>query len=266
MNIPLLKSTVKRNLLLFIIFLVILTLYLSIMVFMYDPENMASIKSMVNLFPSELVKAFGFSDSTFEFTGFMAGWLYGILMIVFPMVYSVLLINRLVAKPVDNGSLACYFATPVSRTKIIITWGFYALLSIGILQLLIFCIALIICSLALPGLLKVPEFFALNLTTMLVNMTVLMIVFFFACLFNESKLSVGFGTGIPVAFLLIKMLGEGTAKEEIFGKLTLFSLYDPVKITSGEATLTSNLIFCALIIILFTVGILVFIKKKRFII
>ena len=59
----------------------------------------------------------------------------------------------------------------------------------------------------LTGELDVRAFLSFNFTTMLVNMAVMLICFFFSCLFYDTKMSLGFGAGIPIAFILSNMLG-----------------------------------------------------------
>jgi ABC-2 type transport system permease protein len=183
-------------------------------------------------------------------------------MFAFPMVYSIILGNRLVAKTVDNGSMAYLLSTPNSRDKIIVTLGVYALLSILLLFIGIFSLGVIASEMAFPGLLDIGGFLRLNVTTLLVNMAVVMISFFFSCLFNETRLSLLFGAGIPIIFLLMNMLGGISEKAKIFKQLSIYGLYDPVKITEGGETLVLNLIYAGIAVVLFIAGIIVFNRKR----
>lgn len=256
-------STMKRNWLLLTIFFGVLTMYMVIMISMYSPDDMQSISSMLDLFPEDLMKAMGFSKMVPDLTGYLASWLYGLLMFGFPMVYCIILGNRLVAKMVDNSSFACLLSTPNSRVKIIMTQGVYALLSITVLFAALFGIGVFFSSVMHPGLLDVPAFFSLNLTTLLVNMTVLMISFFFSCLFNESRLSLSFGTGLPIAFLLFNMLGSASEKAEILKKFSIYGWYDPVDLVHGNVNIWQlNLVYTAIVIVLFISGLLIFKRKQ----
>ncbi|HBA05476.1 MAG TPA: hypothetical protein DCW51_16900, partial [Clostridium sp.] len=113
------------------------------------------------------------------------------------MVYCIILGNRLVARMVDNSSFVYLISTPNSRSKIIITQGIYALVSIIVLFIALFGAGIIFSEIMFSGTLDIRQFLSLNFTTMLVNMVVMMISFFFSCLFNETKLSLTFGAGIP---------------------------------------------------------------------
>jgi len=208
---------------------------------MYDPNDMEALTSMLKLLPEDIMKAMGFTNVVTDLTGYLASWLYGLLMFGFPMVYCIILGNRLVARMVDNSSFVYLLSTPNSRSKIIITQGIYALVSIIVLFIALFGVGVIFSEVMFSGSLDTRQFLSLNFTTMLVNMVVMMISFFFSCLFNETKLSLTFGAGIPIAFLLMNMLGGASADMEILG---------------------INLIYIGIIIFLFVASVLIF-KKRR---
>jgi ABC-2 type transport system permease protein len=253
----------KRNWLLLTIFFGVLTMYMGIMISMYNPDDMQSISSMLDLFPEDLMKAMGFSNMVSDLTEYLASWLYGLLMFGFPLVYCAILGNRLVAKLVDNSSFACLLSTPNSRSKIIFTQGLYALLSITALFAALFGIGVFFSSVMHPGLLDISAFLSLNLTTLLVNMTVIMISFFFSCLFNESRLSLSFGAGLPIAFLLFNMLGGASDKAEVLKKLSIYGWYDPVDLVHGAVNILQlNLIYATAVIGLFAAGLLIFKRKQ----
>lgn len=262
MSFTLFKTVLKKNWILLLIFFGVLTMYTSIMISMYDPNDMEALTSMLKLFPEDLMKAMGFSKVVTDLTGYLASWLYGLLMFGFPMVYCIILGNKLVAKMVDNSSFAYLLSTPNSRVKIIVTQGVYALASVAVLFAAIFGVGILISSIMFPNSLDVGAFFSLNFTTMLVNMVVMMISFFFSCVFNETKLSLSFGAGIPIVFLLMKMIGDTSKDVEILKKLSIYGFYDPVDLAHGGEILGINLIYIGIIIILFLAALMVF-KKKR---
>ena len=49
-----------------------------------------------------------------DLLGFMISYLYGFILLVFPMVFCILRANGLVAKYVDRGSMACLLAARAS--------------------------------------------------------------------------------------------------------------------------------------------------------
>jgi ABC-2 type transport system permease protein len=262
MSFALFKLTIRKNWVLFIIFTLVLMMYSGVMISMYSPENVQNLMQMFELFPPEMMKAFGFASAFTDMTGYLASWLYGLLMVGFPMVYSILLANKLVAKSVDNGSIACLLSTPTSRVKIIVTKAVTALLSLVVMLAILFAFNALIGNAMFPDDLNVKAFFNLNVTVLLVNLVVMSISFFFSCLFSDSKYSIGFGAGIPIMFLLLKMLGDVSDKIEILKKISIFGWYDPMSIASGETVWGINAIYFIIIIVLITLSIIIF-KKKR---
>lgn len=262
MSIELFKTTFKRNWLLLVIFFCVLTMYMGVMITMFDPNNMQELADMLALFPAEVQNALGFSSTITTLTTYLASWLYGMLMFGFPMVYCIILGNRLVAKMVDNGSFAYLLSTPNSRAKIVVTQGLYALTSLAVLFAALYGAGVGICSAAFPGALDHPQFLRLNATTMLVNMTVMMICFFFSCLFSDSKWATGFGAGLPIAFLLMNMLGGASTGAETLKRASIYGFYDPVELVSGSAIWAQNTIYLGAIVVLFIAAVLIFRKKR----
>lgn len=262
MSLTLLKSTAKRNWVLLMIFAAVLSMYLIIMIFMFDPDDIAAITSMLDLFPEDVMKAMGFSTMITDMTSYLASWLYGLLMFGFPMVYCIILSNRLVAKMVDNSSLAYLLSTPNSRSKIILTQGVYALTSLIILFTYLCALGVLVSAAVYPGELDNRAFIQLNITTLLVNMTVMMICFFFSCLFNESRKAVGLGAGIPIAFLLFNMLGGVSQDAEIMRNISIYGWYDPVELVKNNGIWHLNLIYVSIAFILFLSSVYIF-KNKR---
>ena len=262
MSMTLFFKTLKRNYKLFIIFYAVLAMYLVMMASMFDPNDIDALMSMLELMPSELLNAMGFAGIVTNLVEYLASWLYGMLMVGFPLVYCIILGNRLVAKMVDDGSFSFLLSTPLSRTKIIITQGVYALVSVFALFTLVFATGVGVCAMMLPGSLDVHAFFLLNLTTMLLNMAVIMITFFFSCLFSDAKYSVGLGSGVTIMFLLMNMLGGASADARILKDLSIYGLYDPLELVRGQSMLWINLFFIGMIVVLFAAGILIFRKKQ----
>lgn len=53
--------------------------------------------------------------------GFMVSYLYGFILLIFPMVFSILRGNALIARYVDKGSMLSLVAAPVKRCTIAFT-------------------------------------------------------------------------------------------------------------------------------------------------
>lgn len=261
-SFPLFKQTLKSNYKFFIIFLMILTMYFSIIITMYDPANVESMQLLLQSLPKEVVNAMNFNLIGSTFTGFLASYLYGFLIIIFPMIYIIILANRLVAKHIDNGSMAYLLATPNSRKKVVFTQMIYLVTSIILLMVSLFVLAYIISEIAFPGLIDINLFVMLNLGALLLHLSIGSIAFLSSCIFNDSKDSLAFGAGIPILFFLIQMLGNVGDKLSFLKNFTMFSLFNPQNILEGSASVPVS--FAALFLIaalLYATGIVIFNKK-----
>ena len=103
-----------------IIFSAIITMYVSIIINMYDPQMMKTLDNFAEAMP-ELMAAVGMTINSATLLGFMVSYLYGFILLVFPMVFCILRGNALIAKYVDKGSMASLAAAPVKRRTIALT-------------------------------------------------------------------------------------------------------------------------------------------------
>lgn len=256
------RKTLKQNWKLLLIFFAVLTMYMSIMISMYNPEDMASMLAMLDLLPRDLLNAMGFSNDISDLTSYLASWFYGLLMFGFPLVYCIILGNRLMAKMVDNKSFGYLLSTPNSRIKIVMTQGLYSLLSIFVLFAVLFGLGVGLTAAIFLGLLDVGAFLKINVVTMLVNMFVMMICFFFSCLFNESKQALGIASAITILSLLLNMLGNTSPDLNFLKKISFYGFYDPVQLAFGAEIWKLSILYSSLAIVLFVSGVLIFNKKR----
>ena len=86
-SFPLLKSTIRSNFIIFIIFAAILAMYVGIIASMYDPEVIGAMDAYLELLPQEMVRAMNFNMLEANLTGFLAGFFYGFLILMFQLIY-----------------------------------------------------------------------------------------------------------------------------------------------------------------------------------
>jgi ABC-2 type transport system permease protein len=261
-SFPLLKSTIRSNLIIFIIFAAILAMYLGIIASMYDPEVIGAMDAYLELLPQEMVRAMNFNMVEPNLTGFVAGYFYGFLILLFPLIYSAIMANRAIASYVDSGSMGFLLSTPNPRWKIALT---QAVFLFGSIKLLIFFTALLgilVSEAQFPGELDVWRFVLLNIGTILLYYAISGIGFFASCLFNDTSRSLALGAGLPVLFLIMKMLGDVSDQLAPISNASLVSLFNPEAILAMDSTvLPSFLALFAIGTALYAAGIVVFVKK-----
>ena len=260
-NRTLYMREMKGSIKLLVIFAAVITLYVSIIISMYDPEMMAMLDGFVEVMP-ELMAAVGMSAGAASLLGFMVSYLYGFILLIFPMVFSILRGNGLISKYVDKGSMVSLAAAPVKRHTIAFTQ--MMVLATGILFLVIYSTVLqLICSeISFPGDLDVSKLLFLNIGLLCLHMLIGGICFLASCVFSDTRYSIGFGAGIPALMYILQMLANVGGSAENAQYFTFFTLFHPEGIIAGErsAMIGITTLFIGGIV-LYALGIMVFSRK-----
>lgn len=257
----LMKQEVKANYKLYVIFLSIIAMYAVTLVAMYDPSLKDSLKSLEESMPVVLA-AFGMQDMGTTLLDFIITYLYKFVLIVTPFIYSIVMCYRLLAKYVENGSLAYLLNSKHGRTKIVMTQWINLLL--GLVVMIVFNTALMIicCSMMFKGELDIPQFLLLNLGLLAVQLFIASFCFMFTCLFNDVKYSIGCGAGLISLFIIMQMLLSVYENAKILFYCNPLSLFNPQQIITGNIVSLVNLaILIGLSIVFFFIGLWGFRRK-----
>ena len=260
-SIPLWKRELKANYKILLIFTAVLAMYGICMVYMFDPALGKMLDEFSRTMP-QLMAAFGMSQSGRNLTEFLANYLYGFLLLVFPMIFEIILTNRIIAKYVDSGAMGYLLATPNTRRKIAVTQAFVAFG--GVLLLLLFnALFVMLCSAAMfPGELDYGSFFMINVGVFCLHLAISGFCYFASCLSNDTKLSYSIGAGAMIGFYLIKMLANVGGKLENLKYATIFTMFQPDKIIAGETQAYVMIgILAAIGVFFYILGCFVFTRK-----
>lgn len=260
-NMALYKREMKGSIKLLVIFSAVITLYVSIIIGMYDPELVKTLDGFVEAMP-ELMASVGMKADAATLLGFMVSYLYGFILLIFPMLFCILRGNALIAKYVDKGSMALLTAAPVKRRTIAFTQ--MKVLVSGILLLILYSTILeFICAESgFPGELDITSLIMLNGGLLCLHLFIGSICFLSSCLFSDTKYSIGFGAGIPILMYVLQMLANVGGDAETAKYFTFFTLFHPDGIIAGESqAAVSSLILLAGAIILYALGIIIFDRK-----
>ena len=260
-NITLYKREIKGSIKLLVIFAAVITMYVSIIIGMYDPEQMALLDGIVETMP-EIMAAVGMKAGAASLSGFMISYLYGFILLIFPMIFCILRGNGLIAKYIDRGSMVSLVAAPVKRRTVAFTQ--MTVLVSGILLLVIYNTVLqIVCSeINVPGELDISELLVLNIGLLCLHLFIGGICFLASCFFSDTRYSIGFGAGIPALMYVLQMLsnvGAGSEKAKYF---TFFTLYNPDSMIAGDSgAIIGIAVLSAGAFVLYALGIVAFCKK-----
>ncbi|MEG0227799.1 MAG: ABC transporter permease subunit [Lachnospiraceae bacterium] len=258
---PLWKRNLWIGIKLMIPFLAILTMYNSVIIWMYDPKLSQSLDEFQQIMP-EMMAAVGMTGATGTLIEFLHTYLYGFIMLLIPVIYVVMLVYKLIMKYVEDGSIACILATPNSRRKIIHT----QLLSVSFLTTLLIVIMSGIgygcCEAMFPGDLAVKKYLLLNGATLLLDLAMGGICVLTACICNEAKWYLTIGAGLPLFFYVIQMMSNMGEKLEKLKYATMYTLFPGKEIIKGTGgVILPCLILAGIWLGLHIVGTIIFTKK-----
>ncbi len=261
MNVTLYKRGLRGSWKQLALFAAVLTMYCTVIISMFDPKLGSALNSLAAALP-QLMAAVGMTPGSNTLIGFMSAYLYGFVMLIFPMVFSMLCANQLVARHVDRGSMAYLLSAPVRRPRVIRTQ--IAVIVSGIIALVVFAtiLSIITCEAFFPGELDIGAFLTLNFGLLCLHLCIGGICFLCSCAFSDAKRSAAFGAGLPALAFILQMVANAGGEWENAKYLTFFTLFRPDGIAAYEPGAIGGII--ALLIgalILFASSVIVFSRK-----
>ena len=244
-----------------LIFAVIMFMYAGIIIWMYDPKLNELLNSYQDMMPG-FMAAMGMNGDTGTLLSFINTYLYGMLYEIVPLIFVLMLINRLLVRPIDNGSLACLMASPHSRSSIIVTLGTVVVLLTGMFVVLCTLFGLMVSELVFPGELNIAGYFKLNGAVLLLHMAISGFCFCIACLIKDSKPYLGFCAGVPLVMYLFQSLSAMNERLDWLRYISVFSLFPASEIVTGTGeVLLPNLMLLFIALVTYIGGGLYFIKR-----
>lgn len=264
-NLTLYKREFKRSIKILIIFAAIITMYVSIIISMYDPKLMKTLDDFVKAMP-QLMSAVGMKANTTSLLGFMVSYLYGFILLIFPMIFCILRGNGLIAKYTENGAIVSLIAAPVKRRTVACTQIAVLVSGITIINLYITILELVCAAVNFPGVLDISKLLIINLGLFCLHLFIGSICFIFSCFFSDTKYSIGFGAGIPAFMYILQMLANAGGRAENAKYFTFFTLFNPDNMISSSNNSYIN-IFILLVsaIALYVSSITIFCRKDLYI-
>lgn len=263
MNKTLFLTNMKIHRTLFIIINLVLLMYSSIMIYMFDPEGANAMIEMINMLPKSFGTAFGFDTVALTLTTHIGSYLYGFIFIIFPVIFMIIMINSLIAKHVDRGSMVYLLSTPNSRKEIARTQFASYVMMLVALFIIQTGLGVLMAEAMHKGMLEVGPYVQINLITLFVFLFVGSIGFLASCSFDDSGRSLSVGAGIPVMFLLLKMLSGVGEKVEFLQYFTPYTLMNMGNIMNKDNfTLLSCLALLIASVITVSVAIQIFDKRS----
>lgn len=233
MNRTLFAKELKANLFVFGIIAAVLVMYIAMIISMFDPKLGESLDQMMQSMP-ELFAAFGMATQATTLVDFMLNYLYGFLLTLFPLVLILIMVNKLIVRYLDRGTMAYLLATPNSRTRIVLTMA--GVLITTLVLLLIFSTAVEIgcAELMFPKELDTQALLQANAGLLALWIFLAGLCFLSACTFSSSGRALWVGGGICILFFLVQMVSNAGDKFEFLKDINPLTLFDPTGLSTAD--------------------------------
>lgn len=257
MNKTIFLHTMKANFKLWLIFTLVLSAITTVLIAVFEPNTISGVSDMVKGTPLENL----LQNTTF--LGMLAQTLYSIHGVILPLVYIIMTANSLVASQVDRGSMAYLLSTPIKRGTVVRTQAIYLVVAL----IVMFAIVSLVGVTAIETFqsdvkdINISDFLILNIGLFLLMFATSGISFMFSCIFNLSKHSLALGGGIPLAFFIFHLMAQVSSDLEWLKYFTMNTLFDTSLILNDENFLYNFLSLFVIGVILYGIGIRVFIRK-----
>ena len=259
------KRELKVNLKSFLIWLIIL-IGLFLVVFLIYPsiinsENIKMIDEMMEMFPTELLKAFNMDITTIDSA---YGWLKteGFVFILLIIgCYASILGSSILLKEENDKTIEYLNSLPITRNKIIINKVLVGLIYI-ILKVLILGIFNFVC-LSLSGDFNKKEYILLSITPLFSSITIYFISMFIATFTNKQKKMIGISLGIVFISYLLNTLSTLSSNVEFLKYFSIFTLADIRNVITNNVINPIIIIVSIIISLIFLILTIVKYNKKE---
>lgn len=263
MNKHLLFFNIKTNLTMLFSFLAITLMYSTIATAMFDPTTSELLQQFVDVLPESLVNMMGFTNFGTEITGYLATYLYGFIFFIFPMIFIVMLGNKLIAKQIDDSSMSYLLTTPNSRIRIATTQAISLILNVFILVFINVIVIIVSSEIGFKGQLQIGKFIGLNFILFAVLMLVSALIFLISTIVGDHSKAVGLSSAL-VGYLFIMNMIKNLSSDLAFLQYTTFlSLVDIDKVMDSNIyILLSGSLTLVLAGLVYILSIVIFNKKS----
>lgn len=265
MNSILFIKELKSSRWLFIGICLILTMYVTIIIGMYNPTMMSMMDQFFKTMPG-LMAAVGFKAGSTSLLGFLVSYLYGFILMIFPMIFILNRAHGLVARYVDRGSMVVLLTGHNKRTKVILTQIAVLLSSLFGLFVYVTMIQYLTIRVMFPTEADLVSLLKLNFGLYCLWVLIASISFLASTYFSDARLSLAVGMAIPIVMFVFKMISNIDDKVVFLKYFTVFSLFNGEGLLAGEP-MANILVLVALVIafLLFTLAVKIFKEKNLYI-
>ncbi|MDP4087503.1 MAG: ABC transporter permease subunit [Bacillota bacterium] len=266
MNFSLYKHMMKVNIKGVMNYAIGAAFYIVLVVWIYPgmEKTAKPLNDMLSAMPAGMTKAFNLQNGFGSFESFISGEFYGVLFTLIVSIFCVMVPIQLMAKLVDQGSMAYLLSTPTTRGKVAFTQASVFLTGLFLISAITTACGIIGVRIFIndANSFHVDRFIQLNLAAFALFVALGGISFLVSSLSNDEKKAMGISGMIIFGFYSLDIVGKISEKIDWLRDFTVFTLYKPADIVNGKGDVIQNcIILFAIGLIAFLVSILVFRKR-----
>lgn len=261
MNRTLFAKEVKSSLFVASIVAATLVMYIAVVVAMFDPELGASLDMMMESMP-ELFAAFGMATQSSTLIEFLINYLYGFLLALFPLVLILIMVNKLVVRYIDRGTMSYLLATPNSRATIIVTVAAVLVAVLALVMIVVTASEIVSSEAMFPSELDMAALARANVGLFGLWVFMAGLCFLSACLFSHAGLALWAGGGLCILSYFLQVVSQIGEKFEFLKYATPLTLLDSYGLAAGEASAVGGVVaLYAMGCVFFAVAVAVFCRR-----
>jgi len=240
--------------------------YILLMFWLYPEiaENTGALNELMKALPEGIVNAFGVQAGFGSMEAFISGEYYGLILPLLLSIFSIMMSTSLMARLIDQGSMAYLLSTPTSRQRIAGTQAGVLITALLLIMVVTTAAGFIGYALFIGDRYEFNgiRFILLNGIAWMLFFAVGGISFFISAVSSDEKKALGISGVITFGMFGLDMLGKISDSVEWLRFASLFSLYRPSEIASGGGDPILALVILFLIGVAgFTAGIITFSKR-----
>lgn len=244
-NTTLFKQELKNNYKSFILFLSIITMYVVIVIMMYDPLAQSILDQFSSTMPS-LFEAFGMQGTTSDFLSFLINYLYGFILLLLPMVYSIYLNYKLIIHYIESKSLNYILSSSLSRKSFIQTQYYVCIFMFLIFTVYITLLTFITSHYLFESLLSIHSLLYLNIGLFSLHFLIISIICFISIQLNDCKKAILYSSLFITVNYLLSILVAMQDSLWFFKYINVFQLFH----ASNYLTVNLNNNLCIFIMLI----------------
>jgi ABC-2 type transport system permease protein len=259
------RTMLKTNASTILSYAIGMSAYLWLFIWVYPSlTKSTALNSLLQSLPQGMLQLLGYQAGVSQVSDFLSGEFYGLIYLIILAIYAITTATKLMARAVDNGSMAYLLSTPVSRTRVALTQAAVLVVGVAIIGGLTTVAGLLGVQWFVhkPGL-NVGHFVEMNVVGILLFCLVGAYCFLFSSVSQDERSAAGISASLTMVFYALKVVGTLDSHVSWLKNLSVFTVFNPQDLVHGRSHFVSISIWLALAaVVLFSIAIAGFRRRE----